>query len=305
MTKRGAKELERTTVALTILLLLGLAVGCSPKDAPPANDNSSTPETGFRAVVDTSNLVTARLVTDVESFEAGTPFRLGVVFRIAPKTHVYYRYPGSSGLPTKIEWALPDGFEVGPLQFPNPERFEDVDLGDVSYGYEDEALLFAKVTPPDAAPGSTVTFETHAIWLACMEDGLCIPGNAELAMSLVAGEGAASADAELFAAHAARVAKPISSAPLAVQRSGETIAVQATDSWRLVADGAQFVPDAGDAWKVLDADAINLVFEALDDSTSAALDVGVMTLEMTNEDTVETKTHYLRVGPQTRAVDVR
>lgn len=193
MIRTGIKNIGRATVLLTALALIGLAAGCSPKG------NSPGPTTGSEGAVDTENLVAARLVTDVDSFQAGTPFRLGVVFRIAPKTHVYYRDPGSSGLPTEVAWTLPEGFEAGPLQYPDPERFEDVDLGDISYGYEDEVLLFSEVTPSDAAAESTVSFEAHATWLACMEDGLCIPGDAKLTLVLAPGTGGPSAEAETFA----------------------------------------------------------------------------------------------------------
>lgn len=213
MINRGVRNFNRVLVALGAV---GLAVGCSPKSAPPTNDDSPTPNTSYGPVVNTSTLVAPRLVAEVDSFQPGTPFRLGVVFRIVPKTHIYYRYSGSTGLPTEVEWTMPDGFKMGPLEFPNPERFEDTDLGDISYGYENEVLLFAEVKPPNTPVGSTVSFEAQANWLACMEDGLCIPGDAKLALELTAGEGAPSADATLFATQEARIAMPSSTAPVAM-----------------------------------------------------------------------------------------
>ena len=77
--------------------------------------------------------VKARLVADVETIEPGTPFRLGVLLTIPEHAHIYWRNPGTSGLATGIEWDLPEGFTVGELQWPNPQRFEIEEIDDITY----------------------------------------------------------------------------------------------------------------------------------------------------------------------------
>ena len=57
-------------------------------------------------------LVKATLVADVSSIQPGQRFRLGVLYRIEPGWHIYWKYPGDSGIPTKIEWQLPQGFTI-------------------------------------------------------------------------------------------------------------------------------------------------------------------------------------------------
>ena len=74
-------------------------------------------------------LVRASLISDVNSIAPGQKFRVGVLYRIEPGWHVYWKYSGDSGIPTKIEWQLPQGFKVGDLQWPLPMR--DKEPGDL------------------------------------------------------------------------------------------------------------------------------------------------------------------------------
>jgi len=80
------------------------------------------------------DLVTATLLADVDSVKAGKTFNLGVLLKIKPGWHVYWKNPGDSGMATKVNWKLPQGFEAGELRFPVPTRF--VQPGDViTFGY--------------------------------------------------------------------------------------------------------------------------------------------------------------------------
>src|SRR5689334_5801285 len=94
-----------------------------------------------------SELVTPKLVADVSSVAPGRPFTVGVVMQLAPKWHVYWINPGDSGLVPAVEWKLPPGFAAGELQFPVPTKI-DLPGGLVNYGYEDEVMLLATITPP-------------------------------------------------------------------------------------------------------------------------------------------------------------
>jgi len=65
---------------------------------------------------------------------------------------------------------VPEGFTVGELQFPAPERFE-LPGKLVNYGYENQTAIFAEVTAPDKLPdGRTYRFDVKADWLACMDE---------------------------------------------------------------------------------------------------------------------------------------
>jgi thiol:disulfide interchange protein/DsbC/DsbD-like thiol-disulfide interchange protein len=128
-----------------------------------------------------SGPVEARVVVEQTSILPGKPFAAGVILRMDPDWHVYWKNPGDSGLPTKVTWEMPPGFVAGPIQWPVPERIETQGL--VTYGYSGQILLFAVITPPANLPvGRAVTLRANVDWLACRID--CTPGKAALGISL-------------------------------------------------------------------------------------------------------------------------
>ena len=79
-------------------------------------------------------LVRARLLADVEQVAAGEPFHLGVHLAIADGWHIYWRHPGEAGMATQVDLALPDGWQAGPLRWPEPKTFTQP--GEITgYGY--------------------------------------------------------------------------------------------------------------------------------------------------------------------------
>ncbi len=136
--------------------------------------------------------VRSQLIIDTNRITPGQPFRLGVLYSIDPQWHIYGPEKSEIGLPTKIEFQLPPGFIAGPLQYPKTKQFNDAGL--ISFGYENEVLIFAQITPPaHMAAGQPVEFGASTKYLVCKIDGQCIPGQAEL--KLVAGEAIAQKDA--------------------------------------------------------------------------------------------------------------
>jgi thiol:disulfide interchange protein DsbD len=148
------------------------------------------------------------LLADVSAVKPGEPFTVGVRFRMDPGWHVYWLNPGDSGQPPEVTWKLPDGFTAGPLQFPVPKRFEQP--GEiVGYGYEDEVLLTAKITPPSSLkPGTSVKIAADVTWLVC--EKVCIPGDAKLSIELPVAESASPANRALFDTWFERMPKPAS-----------------------------------------------------------------------------------------------
>ena len=51
--------------------------------------------------------VEAQLVSDKASAQPGKPVLVGLKLRMADHWHTYWKNPGDSGLPTKIQWVLP------------------------------------------------------------------------------------------------------------------------------------------------------------------------------------------------------
>ena len=142
-------------------------------------------------------LVTASLVSDTAGIVPGKPFEVGVLLEMAPRWHTYWEYPGDAGLPTAITWTLPEGFVAGPIQWPLPDRV--IEPGEIEvYAYKDKVLLLTAIVPPAKIAEKTVTLRAKVDWLVCEE--ICIPGSADLELSLPVTNEATEANAELFSA---------------------------------------------------------------------------------------------------------
>jgi thiol:disulfide interchange protein DsbD len=204
---------------------------------------------GAQADVVRSAQVEAELIAQRRAIVPGEPIVVGARMKMDPNWHVYWRNPGDSGLVTKIKWQLPDGFIAGDIQWPGPHRFELGGL--INFGYEGEIVLPVTIqTPPTLEPGTIVTLNADASWLAC--EMACIPGKASLSLRLPVSDGDAPIDtrwADLFAA--AKVHRPRDIDPQRVNATRD-------------GDDFQFtLTDAGDAQEVyfypLDADTFNHV----------------------------------------------
>jgi thiol:disulfide interchange protein len=146
-----------------ILLCAALLLAAAPAAAAPAR----------------ADHIEAELVAENTAWLPGAT--QWVALRLAPETgwHTYWRNPGDSGLPTTLQWTLPEGFRAGEIQWPYPAMHA---LGELTnYGYDGETLhLVAIEVPPDLA--GPATLRALAKWLVCKD--ICIPGSAELALTL-------------------------------------------------------------------------------------------------------------------------
>lgn len=171
----------------SILALLAFAFAvCGAQAQSPFRNASPPPDP-----------VKAELVAASTAAVPGQPLEVGVRLRHDPHWHTYWRVPGDSGLPTRIQWQLPAGWQAGEIEWPHPGRMPTGPL--VNYGYEGELLLPTRLTvPAAAAPGSTVAIKAKVEWLMC--EKVCIPGEAELELPIpVASTSAPSKWAKLFA----------------------------------------------------------------------------------------------------------
>jgi thiol:disulfide interchange protein/DsbC/DsbD-like thiol-disulfide interchange protein len=140
-------------------------------------------------------LVHSTLLADTSAIVSGKPFTAGLLLRMAPGWHTYWKFSGDAGLPTEIKWNLPPGWKVGEIQWPIP--LKTLDPGDIqTYGYQDEILLLQKITPP-AKIDSPVKLSAQADWLVC--EKICIPGSASLVLELPTSTSAEPKNTDLFA----------------------------------------------------------------------------------------------------------
>ena len=162
-------------IASPLALLLAFVITVPADAAAPAKANDSA-----RSAVSRPHL-TATLIADVDAVKPGSTFRLGVHYKMDPKWHIYWIEPGEAGVPTKVNFDLPDGWAGEAIQWPAPTDFTTGDIKGV--GYVDETVLFTTVRVPESAKeGEVVRIAAKTSWLVC-EDS-CIRGRATLSLDL-------------------------------------------------------------------------------------------------------------------------
>ncbi|MGH6993611.1 MAG: protein-disulfide reductase DsbD family protein [Caulobacteraceae bacterium] len=135
---------------------------------------------GFAAPVATPHL-TADLGAQTSTAAPGSTLWVGVVQKIQPGWHTYWRNPGDAGEATRLTWSLPPGWRAGPIQWPAPSRFL---LGPImSYGYQGRVLLAVPIeVPAGERPGSLAHLAARMDFLVCKD--VCVPGSASLDLAL-------------------------------------------------------------------------------------------------------------------------
>ena len=141
-------------------------------------------------------LVHAELKADQSEIAVGQVFHVGVLLKIEPGWHIYWKNPGDSGLATKVKLQLPTGFTSGPVEYPFPTRL--ILPGEiVNYAYEDEVMLVIPVTAPkDLVVGTPVAISAKVNWLVCREG--CSLGAANVELALPVSTAGTPANSALF-----------------------------------------------------------------------------------------------------------
>src|SRR5437763_6294729 len=141
-------------------------------------------------------LVKAELLADTNAIVPGKPFTVGLLLRMAPGWHTYWKFSGDAGLPTEMKWKLPPGWKIGDIRWPIPLKTSDP--GDIeTYGYENAVLLMQEITPPAKIDASSANLSAEANWLVC--EKICIPGGATLQLNLPVASTSPPANTDVFA----------------------------------------------------------------------------------------------------------
>lgn len=112
---------------------------------------------------------------------------LDLALRILPDEnwHIYWKNPGDTGLPTKIDWHENEQLSYSELEWSAPYRADY--QGFINYGYYGETYIFSSVTLSESAViGQPVSLGGRVDWLICEE--ICIPGNATLELEVMVAE---------------------------------------------------------------------------------------------------------------------
>jgi thiol:disulfide interchange protein DsbD len=212
---------------------------------------ASTAAVWLSAVLIALSLTTAReavakgrnievsLVPDQVAVSPGRPFYIGVRMKIRDGWHTYWRNPGDSGLAPRIAWALPDGFEAGPIEWPVPERHAEGDL--MTYGYRREVTFPIRITPPQMIGADSVTLAATVDWLECKD--VCMPGTAVLRLSLPVSANPAAPGSPQIAAARSRVPGPPAGWSFSVEAGLRAVAISFVPPAGVSPRGAYFFAD--------------------------------------------------------------
>jgi len=132
-----------------------------------------------------SEQATARLLVHApEGVGAGKTIWAGLALQHAAGWHTYWRNPGDSGLPTRLNWTLPAGAQAGDIHWPVPHKLPLGPL--VNYGFEGELLLPVTLKLPAELPAGKLQLGLRAEWLVCKD--VCIPEQGEFQLELPQGQ---------------------------------------------------------------------------------------------------------------------
>ncbi|RLA15811.1 MAG: thiol:disulfide interchange protein [Gammaproteobacteria bacterium] len=151
-----------------------------------------------------TNHTVVELLAENDAVIPGQPFWIAYRLEAAPGWHTYWRNPGDSGLPSEINWQLPDGWQVGEFYWPSPELISAPPFA--THAYHGEVLLLALITPPDQISDSSITIAGEAAWLVCKQ--LCLRETAQLSLTLPIAESATAVNQPRFDAARERWPRP-------------------------------------------------------------------------------------------------
>lgn len=143
--------------------------------------------------------VEAELILEKSHVRPGETVRAGLRLSHDDTWHTYWRVTTTGYATSLDDWQLPEGVEVGELQWiaPVPYDFE----GYIEYILEHEVVLPFELTIPESAvPGESLYIEARSEWLMCKT--VCIPGRVRLGLEVPVAEDSPEPDerwAELFA----------------------------------------------------------------------------------------------------------
>jgi DsbC/DsbD-like thiol-disulfide interchange protein/cytochrome c biogenesis protein CcdA len=164
--------------------------------------------------------ITASLVPESSRPAAGQRTTLAIAMVPQPGWHGYWRTPGDTGFPMKVEWTLPKSATAGEPAYPVPGTL--VIAGLMNHVYEKPyALLVPFDVPAGLAKGTTLPVSAKLDYLVC-SPSICVPESATVATTLTVGDGAPDAtSAAKFAAWRKALPRPLGSAVAFEAKGGQ------------------------------------------------------------------------------------
>src|ERR1700732_3765981 len=136
--------------------------------------------------------VAVRLITATDNLATGSTLDAGLEFRFAKGWHGYWRTPGDAGIAPMVDWSGSENIQRDEIAWPAPSRLVIEDLQNSVYA--DHLVLPVTLFLKQA--GSPVRIKASLAYAACSD--ICVPYQAELALSVAPGAVGVSAEAALI-----------------------------------------------------------------------------------------------------------
>lgn len=125
----------------------------------------------------------AELIVDHSAVIPGSVVNLGIQFVTDNEWHMYWKNPGDSGEPPRMQWNLPAGITVGEMYWPTPMRMPS--SAGTDYGYQGTTTLLTSMQIPATAQPGVVNVGGDLRWLVCHD--VCLPQRTHLAVPVLVG----------------------------------------------------------------------------------------------------------------------
>lgn len=181
-------------LSLTAAMFVGLA------SASAAAEQTATPWSGFEEAP-------VRLLSGQTASGDQDVLHFGLQIDIRDGWKTYWRYPGEAGAPPRLNWSGSDNVKSITVDWPAPHRFAA--FGFDNFGYDDNVILPITLTPRTA--GAPVKLALKLDYLVCSD--ICVPGEAQLDLSLPSGAAASSMHAAAIETFRDRVPKSGDASP--------------------------------------------------------------------------------------------
>jgi DsbC/DsbD-like thiol-disulfide interchange protein len=122
----------------------------------------------------------AKIIVDSYSLEKSRSVPIGILIDLEKDWHIYWRNPGDSGMPTAIDFEIPEGVSISEIEWLVPNVFEYEGLA--SYGYDGQILLIAELNVPESFVSNSITVSAKIKSLICKD--VCIPFNTNVSKKI-------------------------------------------------------------------------------------------------------------------------
>ena len=120
-----------------------------------------------------------RIVSASTGYNKDNKILLGLQFQLAKDWKIYWKQPGESGLPPKLDWYNSTNIKKATVNWPMPIRFDSQGLSTI--GYQDEVILPIEIVVTNSK--KPLILKTKLNYLTCNK--ICIPYETKLNLDIM------------------------------------------------------------------------------------------------------------------------